>query len=147
MKKFRKYIIIVVLCLIVGVFFMINTKSEKKYYTADSSEIISIDVNDNKNKVNVVLSDDEDINVTYYDKKNSKYSISIVDQVLSISNTSSSDDGNINAAINLKNTSLTISVPASFKGTFTAFTFDECNIDDSLNFSSVDVSSLSQLLN
>jgi len=146
MKNKKNIIIIIVLCLAVGAIFLFRfIKAEEKNYEVNSTEITSINVYDSCNQVSVIPSNDDKIHVTYYDKSSNKYTISVEDSVLIISNKSGNSGNGVNAGISFSNTSLTIEVPVSFTGEFTAKTFDKCNIDDSLNFSNVDAESLSDI--
>lgn len=146
MNKKKGIIIIAVLCLIVGTIFFLKFQTTEKNYEIASSEINSIVVYDSYNQVNVIPSADDEIHVTYHDRSSSGYTITVEDGVLSISNKSESSGNGVNAGINFSNTSLTIEVPLSFTGDFMAKTFDTCTVDDSLNFSNVDVESLSAIL-
>lgn len=146
MNKKKSIIIIGVLCLIVGTIFFLKLRTTKKKYEIASSEVDSIVVYDSYNHVNIIPSDDDEIHVTYHDRGSSKYTITVEDRVLSISNKSESSGNGVNAGISFSNTSLAIEVPLSFTGKFRANTFDTCTVNDLLNFSNVDVESLSDIL-
>ncbi len=146
MKNKKNYVVIIGLCVAAGLFFLNNSRAEQKQYAVAASQISAIEVNDGSNQVEIVPAADETIQVTYYDKDSSSYTISVEGSTLCISNQSASGSDDVSAGISMTGTTLTIAVPASFTGTLTANTFDQCSVDERLNFSEVEVVSLSEML-
>lgn len=146
MRNKKTLIIIAALCIVVGIIFWSKSKTVEKNYEVEASKVEIITVYDNVNQVKVISSDNDKIHITYYDKSSTQYTISLNGNELSISNKSKSDGNGVNAGINFSKTTLTIEIPKSFEGEFSATTFDNCDVDESINFSNVDVNSLSELL-
>jgi len=117
--------------------FVLLSKKERKTYDIDASLVNSIVVNEKVNDVNVKISDDDKIHVTYSEGKNLGYKIEKNDDKLSVA--TSSKFINFTIGIYTSDNSLIIKIPKDYKKDLKVITEQECSVDKLIQFNSLNI--------
>lgn len=131
----KKKIIIVIIVLCVVMVGIIEWKS-KKNYTADIDKVNKIIVAETMDSVKVMVSDDEQIHISYYEGISYEYDIAEVNSILTIKG-----NNNIPITLDFQNTSLIIEVPKDYGKDIEINTEKNCSLNDSIQFNDVDINS------